>query len=1650
VEVFDGSLPTGITFGGFANDEVTFTGQATETGEFTFTLRAYASDPTAGAAVFTDRQVSVTVSAVSPGPPTSISVFDRSGDTIVSLTPPTAPGSDTVFYEGTVNGGSNWTTLVADGGNWRFPDFDRSAQQAVQVRARNQAGSSDATSPVTFPQFMLNNGSFRIGGDVDNPATDLPHPSIGQNGQVVQPFYYDDDRERWAKMTHGSSPFDFALGFGTGNEPSIEARYSPAKNWTGATVYGTFQTPDPFASPTAGSTSVTQENFVCDFASNSPVCVGTGTIVSAADFELGEQGETARTVRVINRYTLQPDGNFLEVVTTVENTDGSPLENVNVWVGTRDDYVGISTTGGDETNSADFPLKKRGTIDTADGSFTPLAERTDRATALVIESTDGAGLFFSTSPDVNTIIAPCCNSLDELASADEGDSSLQSHSHRGFENAVTLSPFSSGIETPLKTVDFEQGGVAEDFQEGNRRADLRDAGYALHLPLGTLPAGESNSATWFLGGVPLSNKDSLFDAVVEAAPVAAQASVGRGTLTVDLEAVPTDANTIGFEIRLQDGNGSIVETVQVFGSPTEYIFTTVANGKNYQVDVAPLSGTESTPVVGDRTLLSGTLSPLPPDNLTLPTISGIVAPGSTLEATTGEWEWDGAELSTLFQWQRDGVDISGATANAFTMPTNVGSGAFTVIVTRQASGGVAVAATSAPVGFDPEANLIVEENFSANLGNSWVLTGEARVSDGTLQLTPAENSKAGAAFYTIPQQTTGGIDATFTINQRGGTGADGMTFFLKDGDDTSTTPGPAGSRLGFNAGGSTPGISGALIGVGFDRFGGFIRADRIVQKGNFTCPQLGGTDQQGGNQTLSNNLTLRGPGQGLEGYCKLVEGVQQRPETDWQDSEKTIRFRYDPSGSSSLQIRIWVDDISDSDTPLISTSAPQELLDVETFKFGFTASTGGSTNIHEVKTLRVEAATFLAPLEEIAEASLPVAVVNQPYFVDLSTLVRGGVRPFTFGVSDGALPPGLTLSSPLRGTVTEPGLYEFSIQGSDSRPGPLQSTIQIPFSLQVNAPQTITFPTPSARQLQAGAINAGASTSLESSVPTVGLPPTYSASTPSICDVSSGGNITVSARGECRITASQAGGARDGFDILPAADVERAFTVYDAHLSGLAISSGTLSPAFSSPASQYQIAVPHDSSTITLTPTSRFSGADITVGGAPVISGVASAPVPLTVGQNTVVVTVSDGDFSNTTTLTITRAAAAAPPATNQSTNQQPRPPVSEALAPAIPGVVVIPRPAATSPALTAPRPPIAQGPVVTGNQAPRPSNQPTATIGGVPTPISQSPIGTTGVRVTTGSIDVGVRVNSTQQGAVRNTPQGTPELSVVKGQQTVISGSGMAPGSTVQAFLPLSGSNAIELGRIQADATGAFNGAAVLNTPLTQAPLPVGRQVLQILGVDNAGNQTVVNMTINIAQPPPQPEINRENQEVPALAVGQSLATEAGIPVPVTVTPIPENNQTLIEGAGWTMGVSVGGEGAEVGQTENGDVVLTLVRDETASVSGSGFMPFTRADIWLFSDPTLLGTVEIDENGEFKGVVNVDGNVVAAGEHTLQIQGTGEDGYVRAANLGVLVGESSDALPAPTASASVSWLLWVLGIFGVLALIAAAWWLRRLQTARQ
>jgi hypothetical protein len=118
-----------------------------------------------------------------------------------------------------------------------------------------------------------------------------------------------------------------------------------------------------------------------------------------------------------------------------------------------------------------------------------------------------------------------------------------------------------------------------------------------------------------------------------------------------------------------------------------------------------------------------------------------------------------------------------------------------------------------------------------------------------------------------------------------------------------------------------------------------------------------------------------------------------------------------------------------------------------------------------------------------------------------------------------------------------------------------------------------------------------------------------------------------------RLTGTSTGGTTRSADVI--------FTTagFNANLSGLALSTGTLSPAFAAATSDYTASVPSSTTTLTVTPTVATPSSTVKVNGATVSSGAASTPVFLMPGSNTIaiVVTAQDGTTTRSYSVIVTR-----------------------------------------------------------------------------------------------------------------------------------------------------------------------------------------------------------------------------------------------------------------------------------------------------------------------------------------------------------------------------------------------------------------------------
>ena len=383
-------------------------------------------------------------------------------------------------------------------------------------------------------------------------------------------------------------------------------------------------------------------------------------------------------------------------------------------------------------------------------------------------------------------------------------------------------------------------------------------------------------------------------------------------------------------------------------------------------------------------------------------------------------------------------------------------------LTRLIIAGAAACAVAATAG-TASATVIVQETFASGwtAGTKWALSGSytpnvvtvgGQTPADALRLTPTSpDTQTGTISYTLPQPTSAGIDVRFTSAQwGGGSQGDGLSFFLRKGSDPSNAPGGTGGALGYAPipSATKAGMPGGLLGVGLDLYGNY--AASVVDGSG--CPAAG--------SQRANRISVRGPGNGTTGYCLLGitnpgDVVFNGGGTDRTARARAVRITVDPASTPDPRVKVYYADISSNPAaPLVQVldiPAPAELEAEPTFKFGFSAATGGATNNNEVWNVEVDSLTELSAMS-ITTTSVPNGTVGTAYTCT-PIVTSNGVAPITYAVTSGSLPSGLTLDSTtgeICGTPTEDGSRTFTVTATDSR-GPTASTTSHAYTLEVDA-----------------------------------------------------------------------------------------------------------------------------------------------------------------------------------------------------------------------------------------------------------------------------------------------------------------------------------------------------------------------------------------------------------------------------------------------------------------------------------------------------------------------------------------------------------------------------------------------------------------------
>lgn len=252
--------------------------------------------------------------------------------------------------------------------------------------------------------------------------------------------------------------------------------------------------------------------------------------------------------------------------------------------------------------------------------------------------------------------------------------------------------------------------------------------------------------------------------------------------------------------------------------------------------------------------------------------------------------------------------------------------------------------------FSAFAAIPVNENFNVGFNDpAWQMYGPTALNTGWLRLTPASGNQNGAAILTDSFPSATQMVVTFDYAMYGGTGADGLVFFLQDGAEGNIGPGDYGGCLGYCSRSLAvqnpriPGIRSAYVGIAFDEYGNM---------------SDGAHSPTGGPGFRPNSVLIKGagPADGLTGGYNYLTGVT--PAWDLQTGNRagayTIRILIINNVVTVQRL------IAGTFTTFLTqnlTAAGQTL--PATLRLGFTAGTGGSTNIHEIDNLKVDFPTDL-------------------------------------------------------------------------------------------------------------------------------------------------------------------------------------------------------------------------------------------------------------------------------------------------------------------------------------------------------------------------------------------------------------------------------------------------------------------------------------------------------------------------------------------------------------------------------------------------------------------------------------------------------------------------------------------------------------------
>ncbi len=351
---------------------------------------------------------------------------------------------------------------------------------------------------------------------------------------------------------------------------------------------------------------------------------------------------------------------------------------------------------------------------------------------------------------------------------------------------------------------------------------------------------------------------------------------------------------------------------------------------------------------------------------------------------------------------------------------------------------------------------IVNEPMTGSTAPGWVIGGSAYLSastgvdaagNGWLRLTEPLNNQAGFAFFDSPFDISQGVVIQFDYATWGGNGADGYSIFLFDGSYDSSTfvVGASGGSLGYDKKTVAPihaGLTGGYLGVGIDEYGNFSnptegriggpgqQANEVGVRGPFDHPS-GAYDWLGGSGTLGTQLAFNN-----QMYRPAQNGVQYR---------KVVIYLTPVAAPNYLRVDTYVQfGFNQPLTPVVTGLFVARPVPTSV-KIGYAASTGGSTNYHEIRNLVIDPLQTDIDLAMTKVVSSPSVTVGGPITYTVTARNYGPANVTATNVPITDTIPALVTGATWTCVGTNGGTC-----GSASGAGNLNTTATLPFNGSVS------------------------------------------------------------------------------------------------------------------------------------------------------------------------------------------------------------------------------------------------------------------------------------------------------------------------------------------------------------------------------------------------------------------------------------------------------------------------------------------------------------------------------------------------------------------------------------------------------------------------